>query len=63
MDIVDQLFPFEDPIGKTIRIKGLNYRVIGITERKGEAFGESKDNHVAIPVTSYLERFSNHGQL
>ena len=58
MDIVDQLFPFEDPIGKTIRIKGLNYRVIGITERKGEAFGESKDNHVAIPVTSYLERFS-----
>ena len=59
MDVVDRLFPFEDPIGKTIQIRGLDYNVIGITERKGEAFGGSQDNYVAIPITNFLQHFKN----
>ena len=59
MDVVDRLFPFEDPISKKIKIDGLNYYVIGTTERQGEAFGQSKDNFIAIPISTYLERFSN----
>ncbi|MDP6170316.1 MAG: ABC transporter permease, partial [Candidatus Marinimicrobia bacterium] len=58
MDVVDRLFPFEDPLGKRIHIEGLDYMVIGLTERQGELFGESKDNFIAIPITSYLKRFS-----
>ena len=59
MDIVDQLFPFEDPIGKKMKINGLEYYVIGITEKMGEAFGESKDNFVMIPISTFNEKFSN----
>ena len=59
MDVVDQLFPFEDPIGKKIKINGLEYFVIGITERQGEAFGTSKDNYIGIPISTYLEKYSN----
>jgi len=59
MDVVDQLFPFEDPIGKKIKIDGIGYHVIGITERQGEAFGESKDNYIGIPITTFIEKFSN----
>ena len=59
MDIVDQLFPFEDPINKKIKINGLEYYVIGITEKMGEAFGESKDNFVMIPISTFNEKFSN----
>ena len=59
MDVVDRLFPFEDPLSKKIQIEGLNYYVIGITERQGEAFGQSQDNYIAIPVTNYLQKFSN----
>ena len=59
MDVVDRLFPFEDPISKKIKIDGLEYFVIGITERQGEAFGQSKDNFIAIPISTYLERFSD----
>ena len=59
MDVVDRLFPFEDPISKKIQIEGLNYYVIGITERQGEAFGQSQDNYIAIPITNYLQKFSN----
>ena len=58
MDVVDRLFPFEDPLGKRIQVKGLDYTVIGLTERQGELFGESKDNFIAIPITTYLKRFS-----
>ena len=59
MDVVDRLFPFEDPISKKIQIEGLNYYVVGITERQGEAFGQSQDNYIAIPITNYLQKFSN----
>ena len=59
MDVVDRLFPFEDPISKKIQIEGLNYYVIGVTERQGEAFGQSQDNYIAIPITNYLQKFSN----
>ena len=59
MDVVDRLFPFENPISKKIKIDGLDYYVIGTTERQGEAFGQSKDNFIAIPISTYLERFSN----
>ena len=47
-DVVDILFPFEDPIGKKIQIKGLDYTVVGITERKGQAFGQSQDNYCLL---------------
>ena len=59
MDVVDRLFPFEDPLDKKIKVNGLDYFVIGVTERQGEAFGESKDNFIAIPITTYLKRFSD----
>ena len=59
MDVVDRLFPFEDPLSKKIQIEGLNYHVIGIAERQGEAFGQSQDNYIAIPITNYLQKFSS----
>ena len=59
MDVVDRLFPFEDPLGKSIQIRGLDYNVIGITERKGEAVGGSQDNYIVIPISNFLQHFKN----
>lgn len=59
MDAVDQLFPFEDPLGKTISIGGIGFTIIGILERMGKMFGQSQDNFVLIPITNYLQRFSD----
>ena len=58
-DVIDKLFPFEDPLGKVIQIKGLNYTVVGTIERKGELFGGSQDNFILIPITNYLQKFSD----
>ena len=53
-DTKTTLFPAGDsPIGKTIKINGVDFTVIGVQERLGSAFGRSQDNSVYIPVTSF----------
>jgi putative ABC transport system permease protein len=59
-DIVDNLMPGMDPLGKEIRLDGWAYRVIGIGKKKGKALGQSLDNFVMIPITSYLKQYGEH---
>lgn len=51
-DIKEELFDVVNPIGKTIRIDGRPYQVIGVTEARGTIFGSSLDNFVVIPYTT-----------
>ncbi len=53
----ENLFNFEDPIGKTITIDGVPFTVVGVFEQKMEVLDEwsarySPDNVVAIPYTN-----------
>jgi putative ABC transport system permease protein len=52
-DLVDELSPSSDPIGKTIRIKGQSFRVIGVLEKQGSSFGSSLDRKVYIPLLAF----------
>ena len=54
-DIVDNQMGGEDPLGKVIRVDGEQYTVIGVGERKGKTLGQSQDNWVAIPLTTFLD--------
>jgi putative ABC transport system permease protein len=47
------LFPYEDPIDKEDRNEGNPYRVIGVMEPLGNFFGQSRDNSIFIPITTY----------
>jgi len=61
MDVVDKLFPYGDPLGKIVRIKGKKFKVIGIFEKQGSSvFGESRDNRVAIPITTWEDVFGKY---
>ena len=60
-DIKDKFFPNEDPIGKTLKIRGLPMRVVGVEEKRGAFFGDSVDRHVYIPVTTHLQIFGRNG--
>jgi putative ABC transport system permease protein len=56
-DIVDNLMPNGDPIGKEIRVDGEPYTVIGVGERQGKTLGQSQDNYVAVPITAYQHTY------
>lgn len=56
-DVVDVLFEGVDPVGKTIRIKGMPFTVIGVTETKGATFGQSQDRFVLAPYTALLNLY------
>ena len=62
-DVVDNLFPGEDPLDKEIRIGGQPYRVIGVGKKQGTTLGQSRDNYVMIPVTAYLKQYGRHNSL
>lgn len=49
-DIKEQLFGNEDPIGKFIRVRNTNFKVIGITEKRGAAFFQNYDEYVYLPL-------------
>ena len=51
--IVDALFGTEDPLGKTIRVKSLPCKVIGVLATKGQsAFGQDQDDVLIMPFTT-----------
>lgn len=50
--IAETLFPGEDPIGKTVRLKDTNFRVMGVLTEQGLGpFGIDEDNLVLVPVS------------
>lgn len=54
-DIVKRIFPDEQAIGRTVRIDGQSYTVIGLLASKGSSFGQSQDNLAVTPITQFLE--------
>ena len=52
-DVVRALFPYEDPIDKELKIAGRPFRVIGVMEPLGQILGQSRDNSVFIPITTF----------
>jgi len=58
-DLVERAFPGVDPIGREIRVGGVPYRVIGITESRGSAFGISFDNFLIAPWRSPIRKMLN----
>lgn len=49
-DFTKNLFKDEDPINRTISIRGVKFKVIGLLESKGSTFGNNQDLKVLIPV-------------
>ena len=56
-DIKDQLFPNQDPIGRTMLIRGLPFRIVGSLPKEGRGLGINKDQIVLIPFQVYRKNF------
>ncbi len=57
-DFLKNLFENEDPINKTISIRGAKFKIIGVLESKGSTFGNNQDLKVLIPIQVARGMFS-----
>jgi len=60
-DVREKFFPNTDPLGKTLKVRGLPMRVVGTEEKRGSFFGDSMDRHIYIPVTTHMQIFGRNG--
>ena len=55
-DLATKLFKTENPIGKTLRIKGVSFQVVGVMQPKGAFLGTNQDDAVFLPLTTVANR-------
>ena len=56
-DIQENLLKGDDPLGHEIRVDGVPYTIIGLGEKQGKTLGQSQDNWVAVPLTSFQKTY------
>ena len=57
--LVNELFGLQNPIGKTIRLKGKPFKIIGTVKEQGDGlFGNDLDNFIYIPYTTLRQRLA-----
>ena len=61
--VADRLFGSADPLDKQVRIAGVNFRIVGVSSKKGSAFGNSLDEFVVIPLGAYQKLFGSRQSL
>ncbi|MGQ0733441.1 MAG: ABC transporter permease [Acidobacteriota bacterium] len=61
--IADRLYGSTDPVEKEIRVAGVRFRVVGVSAKKGAAFGSSLDEFVVIPLGAYQRLFGSRRSL
>jgi len=58
-DVADKLFGPAEALEKVISIGNTHFRVIGVSKKKGSAFGNSQDNFAIIPLGVFQKMFGS----
>ena len=58
-----RIFGEVNPLDKQIRIAGMNFRVVGVSARKGAIFGNSQDEFAVIPLGAYFKLYGSRQSL
>ena len=57
--VIENLFGVSDPVGRTVRINNVPFRVTGVLKEMGQSsFGQDQDDTVLVPVTTAMKRLS-----
>jgi putative ABC transport system permease protein len=54
-DIFENLLTGTDSLNKEVRVDGRVYRVIGVGKKEGKTLGQSRDNWVMFPITTFFK--------
>ncbi|MFH1681086.1 MAG: ABC transporter permease [Candidatus Eisenbacteria bacterium] len=58
-EIAESLWPNQDPLGRTFKIAGRHFRVIGVGAPRSSQFGESRNRFAIVPITTYRKMFGD----
>ncbi|MCL1848734.1 MAG: ABC transporter permease [Clostridiales bacterium] len=61
-EIAETLYNGEDPLGQNIKLRGANFKVIGVMESVGSSMFGSNDTRVIIPFTT-AQRIEQQGRI
>jgi len=56
-EVADKLFGGVDPIGRTIRLGGEQFEIVGVTAPKGRVLGQSFDAFAFVPISTFESMF------
>ena len=56
-ELADALFPTTNAVGKEIRVGPEAFTVVGVLSKRGQMFGQSRDNFVGLPITTLMKYF------
>jgi len=60
----DELFGGQDPVGETIRLQKISFKVIGVLKAKGQSsFGMDQDDFVLIPMRTVQRRMAGNTEV
>lgn len=62
-DVQEKFFPNQNPVGQTIRVRGVPLQIIGVEEKRGSFFGDSMDRNIYMPLTVFNQIFNRTGGL
>ncbi len=62
-DLKEAFFPQADPVGKSIRIDGRPFTVVGVAKKQGSVFGQSLDSFVMIPIETSFKIYGSRNDL
>lgn len=54
-NVAKSLLNGRSPVGQTVKINGINYRIVGVLSEKGEGKGDGIDDKIVIPYTSAMK--------
>jgi putative ABC transport system permease protein len=57
--VVQTLFAGRDPVGESIRIGKILFKVIGVTVPKGAVSGEDEDDQILVPLRTAMNKLVN----
>jgi len=57
-DLAEKMFPGQDALGQTLRIRNQAFEVIGVLDPKGAVFGQNQDENAYIPLTTMVSKLS-----
>ena len=62
-DTADRLFGALDPIGRQVKIRGVPFRVVGVSRPQGSSFGQSQDEFAVVPLGAFRRLFGSRSSL